>query len=364
MTIGVGIVGYGYAGRNFHSYLLKFAPELRLVAVASRDPERRERAAREHPGIKTFKTLEEMLRDGAVQLVILATPHNVHCAQAVRALSAGRHVVTDKVMCLDTREADRMIAVARKHKRLLSVFHNRRWDGDFLTVRKVLAEGKLLGKLAFAEAAVLSFGTPRNWRASKEAGGGILYDWGAHLVDQALLLGGAPVESVTGFAQFNRSDQEVETYACAQIRFANGVLYSVECSNQAAQPKPRWYVAGRNGALVKTGLDPQEAYMNRGEIENACEDPQHRARVRTLLKGQWVELSLETERGDWRQFYQNIADVLIRKKELAVKPEQIRRVVAVLNAFDQSVARRGAPVRPDGERGPFLIAEEPRSARV
>ncbi len=339
--IKVGIVGYGYAGRNFHSYLVKLAQGLQLYAIATRDPERRARASAEQ-GVKTFATLDEMLEDPEVQLVIIATPHDTHKELAVKALRAGRHVVVDKVMCLTTAEADEMIAEARRNQRMLSVFQNRRWDGDYLTVKKAIETG-LLGRPLVFETAVMRYGQPRGWRAVRAQMGGILFDWGAHLVDQALLLVPSKVVSVTGFSQFEQPDTDIESYARCQIRFENGVLYSVEVSNLAHLGKPRWLVLGDKGALVKEGLDPQEAAMNRGEIEKAREDPAYYARVRASLAGQTCDMVLTTLQGDWRKYYQNIANHLLQGEELAVKPEEVRRAVAVLEASKQS-AETGLPV--------------------
>jgi scyllo-inositol 2-dehydrogenase (NADP+) len=185
--IGAGILGYGYAGRSFHAYLLRFEPRLRLAAVASRSPERRARAGEDYPGVRTYETLEQMLEDPAVRLVIIATPHNVHAEQSIRCMDAGRHVVVDKVMCLTTDEADAMIAARDRHGVRLSVFHNRRWDGDYMTVRQVLGEG-LLGQPWLFEVGSWGYGPTRGWRAQPEQVGTLLHDWGAHFVDQALQL--------------------------------------------------------------------------------------------------------------------------------------------------------------------------------
>ena len=147
----VAVVGYGFAGRCFHTYLVDLAEGLELYALASRF------------GIKTVETFEEILADEAVDLVVLATPNDLHAPQAIRAMEAGKHVVTDKPMCLSLREADAMIAASRENDRLLSVFQNRRWDGDFLTVKQVLDEG-LLGAPFLIEMFWGQYGVPRGWR--------------------------------------------------------------------------------------------------------------------------------------------------------------------------------------------------------
>jgi scyllo-inositol 2-dehydrogenase (NADP+) len=341
--IGVGVLGYGYAGRCFHAYLLRFEPRFRLTAVASRDDGRREQAERDYPGIKTYESLDQMLADHAVRLVIVATPHHVHAEQCIRSMNAGRHVVTDKVMCLTTAEADAMISARDRNRVLLSVFHNRRWDGDYMTVRQALSEG-LLGQPSFFEVGNWGYGAPKGWRAQPAEVGTLLHDWGAHFVDQALQLVSARVVSVYSQIQHGWPGVPIESYIGAEVRFANDVIYRLEINRSARISKPRWYVIGERGTLVKEGLDPQEAAMVSGNIDAAREDPANYARVKTEVNGIIAEMRLQTVRGSWKSFYQNIADVLVVGAELAVKPKEIRRVVAVLEAVEQS-ARTGEVVR-------------------
>jgi scyllo-inositol 2-dehydrogenase (NADP+) len=344
--MGAGVLGYGYAGRCFHAYLLRFEPRLRLQAIASRALERREQAEREYPGVRTYETLEQMLEDPAVRLVIVATPHHVHAKQCIRAMDAGRHVVVDKVMCLTTAEADAMIAARDRNRVLLSVFHNRRWDGDYLTVRQALAEG-LLGRPTLFEVGSWGFGAPRGWRSQPEEVGTLLHDWGAHFVDQALQLVPERVVAIRAQTQQVWADVPIESYIGADLRFANDVIYRLEVCRNARLGKPHWYIVGDRGALTKEGVDPQEAAMVGGNIEAAREDPDNHARVKTEVNGILTEMRLQTLRGSWKSYYQNIADVLVDDGELAVKPEEIRRVVAVLEAVAEAV-RSGEAVRPEG----------------
>lgn len=344
--INVGVVGYGFAGRGFHSYLIRRVPELNLYAVASRDEARRAQAVKDY-GVRVFATLDEMLDDKAVQLVVIATPHNTHEALCVQAMDAGRHVVTDKIMCLTTAEADRMIAAAKKNKVFLGVFHNRRWDGDFLTIKKVIDEG-LLGRVFQIESCVGSYGSPRRgWRGVKELAGGHLYDWGAHMVDHALLFCGgaakAKVESVYATSEFRKWDITVESHVRAQINFKDtggctgGLRFIIEVSRLCRIPKPRWFVLGEEGALVKEGLEPQERFMLAGNIDAAKDEPQNYARVKTTVSGVETQMTIETMKGDWTAYYRNVADVLLRGAKAAVTAEEAREVVRVVTAAMKSV---------------------------
>lgn len=346
--VRVGLVGYGYAGRNFHAYLISRVPDLKLVAVAVRSPERRSQAEREY-GVATYASLDKMLDQGDVDLVVLATPHNTHCPMACQAMNAGKHVVTDKVMCLSGEEADMMIEASRRNGVVLSVFHNRRWDWDYLTVKKVLEEG-LIGDPYLFEVAILGYRPPSGWRGDVRASGGILFDWGAHLIDQALQLVPGEVSSVTCDIQYRGWGSEIGSYARLLLRFASDVLYIIEQGNLARVEKPRWLVLGERGSLVKYGLDPQERAMLRGHIEEATEDVANRARIclwatgRTEVGGQPAELVIESVRSDWTNYYRNIADVLTGRAELIVKPEQVRRAMAVYDAAMRS-AKTGETVR-------------------
>lgn len=343
--VRVGIVGYGFAGRGFHAYLLTHEPRLKLTSVASRDPERRRRAENDY-GVRTFETLEQMLEDGEVDLVILATPHDVHAHEAIAVMEAGKHCVTDKVMCLTREEADRMIAARDRAGVLFSVFHNRRWDGDYLTLRRAL-EADLLGAPRYFEIGIWRYGAPRGWRGRKESVGTIMHDWGAHFVDQMFQLVPGKEVSVSAHAQHDWEHVDVESYLGLEVAFENGVLYRIELSNRARIGKPHWFVVGERGAFRKEGVDPQEAAMLRGDIQAAREDPSLYAEVTTELAGTVAEMRLQTLRGDWTAYYRNVADVLDGSAELAVKPEEARRGVILLEAVQESV-RSGRTVRFEG----------------
>jgi len=340
--IRAAVVGYGSAGKYFHCYLVRQAEGLELYAVSTRDAQRRRDAEREQ-GVRTYAGIDELLQDEKVELVIIATPHHTHKELAIKAMDAGRHVVVDKIMCMNASEAQEMIRASERNGVLLSVFHNRRWDWDYLTVRKAIEDG-LLGEPYLFEVAILGYGKPGGWRAQKARSGGILYDWPPHLVDQALQIVPCPVASVFCQIQYRKWPVDIGSYAKMLITFQNGVLYQVEISNLAAASKPRWYVLGEEGALVKHGLDPQEGAMRRGDIDAAEEDPQQHARVYKVVDGRRQERVLEPVRGSWKSYYQNISDVLNKGAELIVKPRQIYEVMRVFDAASRS-AQTGQAVR-------------------
>lgn len=335
----VGIVGYGFAGRRFHAYLISRVPELRLTAVASRDPERRRQAEQDY-GVETVPTLDDLLARDLADIIVIATPHDTHCALACQAMAAGKHVVVDKVMCLSAAEAETMIACARQHGVLLTVFQNRRWDWDFLTLRQALAED-LIGAPYLFEAAIMRYRPPRGWRAEATASGGLLYDWGAHLVDQALLLVPGTVQAVTCVAQYRGWGREIGSYVRLTLQFSSDVLFVIEIGNLACLEKPRWLVLGEQGALIRYGPDPQEAAMLAGDISAASESPEHLFRLRRCTADGVREAVLPSVRGDWTDFYRNLAAALRGEAELAVKPEEVRRAMTVFDAARESLASGG-----------------------
>jgi scyllo-inositol 2-dehydrogenase (NADP+) len=342
--INAVVVGYGYAGRAFHSYLISLEPGIRLYGISTRNAERQAAARAAHPEARLYGALGDVLADGCVDLVVLATPHDTHHDLSIQAMDAGKHVVTDKVMALNARQAAEMVEAGERNGVMLSVFQNRRWDWGYLTVKQVIEEG-LIGEPYLFQAGIMSYGRPRGWRGIKAQSGGILYDWPAHLIDQALQIVPARVASVyCTVAYRGHWDTDIGNYAKLLICFDNGVLYEIEIANLAAMAKPRWYVVGDLGALVKHGLDPQEGPMRDGDIDAAEELPEHRAQVCTVVDGERTTRVIDSVRGTWKSYYRNISDVLNHGAELAIQPRQGYRVMQVYDAAMQS-AETGQTIR-------------------
>ncbi len=270
------IVGHGLAGRSFHCPLVRRQPGLKLHGIVARDPRVRDEAvALWGDGVRGYAGLDEALADPAVELVVVATPHDTHAELAVRALDASRHCVVDKVMALTTEEADRMIAARDRSGRMLSVFHNRRWDWDFATVKQVLDRG-WIGRPLLLESSVCRAAAPRGWRGSAATAGTILHDWGAHLVDQALQLGLGPCRRLA--AWLTPSPWEgVDSGGHGRIVLEfDDLLFQVETSRICRIDRPRWWIVGDAGGFVKFGVDPQEEALRAGDIDAAAEPPSTR----------------------------------------------------------------------------------------
>lgn len=333
--ISVALVGHGLAGRSIHAPLIRRQPRMTLRGVVARNPEARAEALALWEVAVGYGSLEEALADPGVDLVVLATPHDTHAAMTVATLEAGKHVVVDKVMALGTTEADRMIEARDRSGRMLSVFQNRRWDWDFLTVAEVLRSGRL-GMPRLIESSVCRYAPPRTWRGRAAQSGTILHDWGAHLVDQALRLGLGPCRRVSGWIA-PAPWPEVDTGGHGRILLDfDEVRVLAETSRFCTLERPRWWIVGTRGGLVKHGIDPQETALRAGDLGTADEPPEHVARLRLPCDGGIVEERVETIRGSWDEYYANIAAHLLDGADLAVKTEEAREVVRVLEAADRS----------------------------
>lgn len=360
---GVGIIGYGLAGRVFHATLIRHVPTLEVVAIVSRDDARRARAAADHPDATLHDTADSLIAADRVDVVVLATPHDTHLALTLAATAAGKHVICDKVMCLDAFEGERMVAAAEAAGVLLGVFQNRRWDADFLTVQDVLAQG-LVGEPFVIESCVTGFGLtpgyrqpsgerPRGWRTYAEFGGGPFRDWGAHLLDQAVLLAGDRPARVHADFQYRR-DWDVETAGTAQLTYAgtsgrvgDGLRYVIEVGNISAIARPRWYVRGSEGAYLQYGRDAQEAALHRGEVGARPMAPEHAPRLVREVDGTLRDVPIEGKVGNYLAFYENVALAIRGEAQLAVTGRDVLRSIRLLDAAVHSAAT-GTVVAPAG----------------
>lgn len=325
------VVGHGLAGRAFHAPLIRRQPRLRLHGIVARNPAVRAEAVAFWGDVRGYDDLDAALADPAVDLVVIATPHASHADLVERTLGAGKPCVVDKVMALTTEEADRMIAARDASGRMLSVFQNRRWDWDFLTLQSVLASGRI-GRPIWLESAVCRHVPPRSWRGRAAEAGTILHDWGAHLVDQALRLGLGPCRRVTGWLT-PAPWEGVDSGGHGRIMMEfDDAIFQAETSRVCRLDRPRWWVVGSDGGFIKHGIDPQEPALRNGDLDAASEPPEYQARLRFDREGQTVEEAIPTVRGSWDAFYANIADHLLDGAPLAVTAEQGREVVRVLEA--------------------------------
>ena len=323
----VGLIGYGHAGSIFHAPLLLAEPRLELCAVAT---SRREQAARGLPGVECVPSPKELLADPALEAIVVASPNETHRELALAALAAGKHVVVDKPLATSAGEAEEMIAAAERAGRVLSVFQNRRWDGDFLTVKRLLAGGRL-GRVRSYEA---RFDRHRpqikaGWREEEKEGSGLLFDLGSHLIDQALNLFGAP-ESVTADVEIRRPGARVDDYFRVVLKY--GTMEAVLGAKMLGEPGPRFLVRGDAGSFEKYGLDPQEDALKAGRRPGDDGWGRDRPENHGLLTTSRGARRVETLPGAYQDYYAGLAACLLDGGPNPVPAEDARRALAVLAA--------------------------------
>ncbi len=337
--INVGVVGFGLAGRTFHAPFIRLVDGLNLAAIVRRSGE----ADPGYPGVKFVRTVEELLSMDEIQLVVVATPNDSHASIARECLMAGRHVVIDKPFAPTLKEAEELVALARSRDRLITVFQNRRWDGDFKTVGEVLAGGSL-GRIVIYESHFDRYrpNLRSSWQETPISGMGLLFDLGPHLIDQALVLFGKP-ESLSADLRKEREGTRVEDAFDITFHYPR-MRALLRASALTVAPGPRFWICGANGTYTKYGLDPQEEAMKRGGDASSPtwgEEPE--GAWGTLTTSNTVE-KVQTRAGNYAGYYENVRDALLGRTRIEVTPEQ---ALDVMKALELSIAssQKGCRVR-------------------
>ena len=327
--IGVGVLGFGLAGRVFHAPFVSAVPGLKLVAIMERSTDE---ARKRYPEVRIARSVEPILSDPEIQVVVVGTPNDTHYEFAKQALNAGKHVVIDKPFAATTEQAAELIELAERKQLLVAPFHNRRWDGDFLTVKKVLESGAL-GRLVTFESHFDRFRPILRDGTWKEAGGvanGLLWDLGPHLVDQAVALFGVP-RAVTASVRTDRDNSQIEDAFDILLHYV-GLNVWCRSSMLACDNSARFLLHGTAGSFRKFGLDPQEPALIAGEQVPPMgqgawldEEPEMWGTLTVAPKlaepGTLVSSKVRTERGDYRNFYANVRDAVLGTAKLEVPPE-------------------------------------------
>ncbi len=337
--LNVALLGYGLAGRVFHAPLIAATPGLRLHTVVSSAPER---VAEAHPQARVLADPEQAFADPDIDLVVIATPNDTHAPLALRALARGRHVVVDKPFALDVAQAREMIAAADAAGRVLSVFHNRRWDADFLSLRG-LVEAGALGRIAELHSHFDRFRpqVPDRWRDRPGPGAGLWYDLGPHLVDQALQLFGAPLAVHADLGQQREGAQTVD-YVHVQLRYAHQRVL-LHAGSLVPGHGLRFAVHGSGGSWLKHGLDPQEDALRGGARPGGPDwgrDPRPGTLLRVHDDGSVHEQPTAAVAGDYRAYYAGLREAIIDGTPPPVSATEALRVMQVIETGIASNAQR------------------------
>lgn len=329
--ITVGVVGYGGAFNMGKGHLSEMAKAgMTPKAVTEIDPERLKVAETDFPGIETYGSVDDMLKKSDVQLIAIITPHNTHADIAIKCLKAGRHVVCEKPLAITTEECDAMIAAAKETGVVLSTYHNRHWDGCILRAVEQIKQEKVIGDIIRVEAHMGNYGKPGDWwRTSKEISGGILYDWGVHLLEYSLQLLDGEIVEVSGFAkkgywgpQTKWGEDANEDEGFAVVRLSNGQWLNLTITTIDSK--------GKEGQLEITGTTG--AYVFDGGSWTLFT---HADGVKTVASGR-------NPKSEGWKFYQNIADHLCEGEELIITPEWSRRPIHILDLACKSAEKNQA----------------------
>ena len=338
-TLNVGLVGYGLAGEVFHAPLIHANPNLRLTHIVQRTGDS---AKQKYPDVHLLRGVDELLAELSVDLIVVATPNPSHFPIAQRALQAGKHVVVDKPFTITTAEADHLIALARTCNRILSVFQNRRWDGDFLIVHEILDRG-ILGRLVEYESRFDRFRPQLKgaWREQAIPGAGLLYDLGPHLIDQALQLFGYPT-GVYADLRLQRDGAAAADNVEVHLHYPS-VKVVLKAGSLVCEPSPRFTLRGTEGSFIKYGLDPQEEALKRGMLPTEPgwgTEPEEVWGVHSRCDGDLIRKKYPTIPGRYQDYYENVFQSITGQQSLAVQPEQARDTIRVIELAEHSAVEK------------------------
>ena len=338
--IKTALLSYGMSGEIFHAPLISASPGFELRSIVQRN---KATALQRYPKVKIASSVEEVLQDDAIELVVINTPNETHYAFASQAIKNGKHVVVEKPFTVTADEGALLIDLAKAHKVILSVFQNRRWDGDFLTVAQVVRSGEL-GKIVEFEAHYDRFRNyiePNTWKEEKNPGTGIVYNLGSHMIDQVLLLFGMP-EYVDARIGIQRTGGSVDDFYDIRMEYSSH-LAIIKSSYLVLERMPRYIVHGDQGSFVKFGIDPQEqALKEKGDPRATSwgrEDSRDWGSLVTVSSGKRV---VETVPGNYLLYYENVHKAIRDQKTLSVTGEDGLNTIRIIEACYESNRKKQA----------------------
>jgi predicted dehydrogenase len=335
--IGVGLVGYGFAGRVFHAPIISAVAGLELRAILQRSGHE---AALCYPKAQIVKSMDELLAINEIKLVVIATPNTSHYPLARQCLLAGRHVVVDKPFTTTYAEAADLVELAKQRRQLLTVYQNLRSNGDFRTIRQLVESGRL-GRIVMYEAHFDRYRLqthPGAWRERPEPGSGVFFDLGVHLIDQAMVLFGLP-EAITADIRVERERAVVDDAFDVTMHYPRSRVL-LRASMIALAPDVRYIVRGEDGAFVKCGIDPQEEALKRGDLPHddtwGREEREKWGILYTSGGNSTPTETIATIPGDYRLFYSNVRDAILGTAPIDVTHEHMLNVMDALEAARES----------------------------
>ena len=336
-TIQVGLASFGMSGRVFHAPVLAHHRGFRLSKITERS---KDEVRHHYPDVVSVRSFDDLINDDNIELIVVNPPDSTHFEYAHRVLEAGKHVVVEKPFTHTIGQGEDLLNLAEKRNRVLSVFQNRRWDGDFLTVRKVL-ENQWLGRLVEFESNYMRYRNyiqPDTWKESAKHGSGVTYNLGSHMIDQAVVLFGMP-EAVFADIDHMRNGSEIDDYYLIKLIYPE-IKVTLKAGYLVREETPRYTLHGTLGSFLKYGKDPQEELLNRGgnpSMPDWGKEPEADwGTLNTEINGLHVRGKVETVAGNYAKYYDNIYDAIRNRAELEVRPEQALNVISLIEAALES----------------------------
>lgn len=342
--LNVGIAGFGLSGQIFHAPIIRSVPGMEILKVFSSNPQKVKQYL---PDVVVVSTFDDLLTDERIDLVVITTPNHTHYELAKQSLLAGKHVVVEKPFVISSEEARDLIETANRQNRVLSVYQNRRWDNDFLTVKRFIESG-IMGDIVQYEAHYDRYRpeiTDR-WREKEGPGSGMLYDLGSHLIDQALYLFGKPT-SVYADIFPQRPGSKVDDYIHIVLTYGN-MRVILHSSSLVSKHGPRFQVHGIKGSFIKFGLDSQEDMLRQGGVPGDAgwgkDSEECYGELTLMIDGRAVSEKIETLPGCYESFYQSMYHAIAENAPVPVRAEEAMNTIKVIElAIRSSAERRTLP---------------------
>ncbi|MDR1743626.1 MAG: oxidoreductase [Dysgonamonadaceae bacterium] len=333
--IRTGIIGFGLSGRVFHAPFIDVTEGFELSKISTSNPESVKLIGKRYPATAIVPDGKGIIDDPDIDLVIVTSPNTAHFHWAREALLAGKHTVVEKPFTVTVKEADELIEISRRAGKILTVYHNRRITSDTKTVRRLL-DSNILGNITDYETHFDRYRPdPRPggaWREDPLPGSGIFYDLGSHLIDQALYFFGMP-QALTADIQTQRPWAKADDYFDVRLQYP-AFTATLKASMLKKIPGPTYQLHGKNGSYVKYGLDVQEEKLNNGAIPDTPTWGSEPEAIWGAIDVEYKDLKIsgkiESERGDYRLYFSNLRDAIWGKTEIAVKPEEAREVIRII----------------------------------
>jgi scyllo-inositol 2-dehydrogenase (NADP+) len=328
--LNIAIIGFGLSGRYLQAPFFEANPNFNLKTIVSNS----QNPQAFFPNVKVVRSIDEVLADDSIDLVSICSPNATHFEYAKRTLLASKHVLVEKPFTATVEEAEELIALSKKQGKTLSIFQNRRFDSDFMTVQKVI-EGGFLGKILNFEIHFNRYKpvlNPKKWKETIAPGSGIIYDLGSHIIDQAVSLFGVP-KNVWGQTFTQREHSEIDDAFDIRLDYGDFKV-TLKASLLVREDSPRYIIHGTKGSFVKYGIDVQEDHLKAGILPNhegfGIESASNSGILNTEFNGLAFRGTVETMKGNWALLFQNLHDAIVDGKELFIKPEAVLEQIRII----------------------------------